>query len=117
MLLLTVGAAIPFSLGLLIPALGSAWWIALFIALGLGYASARLLPAPMSILVGAAATPAAACLVILFKVLSRPDVPAVGDGFVILLAVFAAMGAFAAGLTAFVAAPGTYQRDVGPHSN
>jgi hypothetical protein len=111
MLLLTVGAAIPFSLGLLIPPLGGAWWLALLIALGLGYSSARLLPAPISILVGAAATPAASCLVIVLKVLARPDVPAVGDGFVILLAVFAATGALAAVLTHLVAGTGTSRRD------
>lgn len=100
MVLLTLGAAVPLSLSSVTGgALSGAWWIPISISIGLGYASARLLPPLRAIPVAAAAPATAVCLVILIKVLVWPHVPAVGDGFHVLVMIFAGAGALTAVMT------------------
>ena len=100
MLLLTLGAAALLALSFVTGgALGRAWWSPFLISIALGYASARLLSPMIAIPIAAVAPAAAVCLVILIKAITWPDVPAVGDGFHILVMGFAVAGVLAASLT------------------
>jgi len=100
MLLLTLGAAVLLALLFVTSgAVGRAWWIPFLISIALGYASARLLSPIIAIPIAAVAPAAAVCLVILIKAIAWPGVPAVGDGFHILVTAFAVAGALATSLT------------------